>query len=49
MLVHGTARLFGWLGNGIRAMHTGSVQTYVAAIVVGMAVLLAFVSLQGGM
>lgn len=49
VLVHGTARLFGLLGDGLRRLQTGSVQTYVTAVVVGIAVLLAFVSLQGGL
>ena len=49
VLVHGTARLLGTIGNGLRQLQTGSVQTYVAAVVVGIAVLVAFVSLHGGL
>ncbi|MCB9728383.1 MAG: NADH-quinone oxidoreductase subunit L [Deltaproteobacteria bacterium] len=43
LFVRGTARLVGRVGDGLRVLQNGDVQTYVTAIVVGLAVLLLFV------
>ena len=44
VFIHGTARLLGRLGDVLRAFHNGDVQAYATGMVVGLAVLLVFLT-----